>query len=164
MTGRRSDKDPYSRAPDDLYKNGIQRTSFIPCIELLKARCVVKDLDSKTDYRKLPRALSKVYYHPPTPENRLEFSKLFEGIADGETVQHNRQIDVWGRKVIVPLSTSKVASFSFEELCGQPRSAADYIEIVGNFETIFIENIPQLTLSERDQVSRERSSEELVRC
>lgn len=39
---------PPSRAPDDLYKNGIQRVSFIPCIQLIKDRFVVEDLDSGT--------------------------------------------------------------------------------------------------------------------
>lgn len=38
----------YSRHPDDLYKNGIQRSSFIPCIELIKSRFDVTDLDSGT--------------------------------------------------------------------------------------------------------------------
>lgn len=37
-----------SRHPDDLYKNGIQRSSFIPAIELLKSRFEVTDLDSGT--------------------------------------------------------------------------------------------------------------------
>lgn len=37
-----------SRHPDDLYKNGIQRSSFIPAIELLKAHFEVTDLDSGT--------------------------------------------------------------------------------------------------------------------
>lgn len=38
----------YSRHPDDLYKNGIQRSSFIPTIELLKSQFEVTDLDSGT--------------------------------------------------------------------------------------------------------------------
>ena len=37
-----------SRHPDELYKNGIQRSSFIPCIELLKEHFEVTDLDSGT--------------------------------------------------------------------------------------------------------------------
>ncbi|KAH9985541.1 AFG1-like ATPase-domain-containing protein [Russula vinacea] len=37
-----------SRHPDDLYKNGIQRTSFIPAIDLLKAQFDVTGLDSGT--------------------------------------------------------------------------------------------------------------------
>ena len=38
----------FSRHPDDLYKNGIQRSSFIPAIELLKSHFEVTDLDSGT--------------------------------------------------------------------------------------------------------------------
>lgn len=41
-----------NRHPDELYKNGIQRSSFIPCIELLKERCEVVSLNSGIDYRK----------------------------------------------------------------------------------------------------------------
>jgi protein AFG1 len=37
-----------SRHPDELYKNGIQRSSFIPAIELLKTQLEVTDLDSGT--------------------------------------------------------------------------------------------------------------------
>ena len=37
-----------SRHPDELYKNGIQRSSFVPCIELLKNQFDVTDLDSGT--------------------------------------------------------------------------------------------------------------------
>ena len=43
-----------SRHPDELYKNGIQRSSFVPCIELLKERFEVTDLDSGTgEYSRL---------------------------------------------------------------------------------------------------------------
>jgi peroxisome-assembly ATPase len=40
-----------NRHPDDRYKNGIQRDSFLPTIELLKERLIVHCLDTK-DYRR----------------------------------------------------------------------------------------------------------------
>lgn len=42
-----------NRAPDDLYKNGLQRSNFLPFIEILKQRCDAVSMDSGVDYRQL---------------------------------------------------------------------------------------------------------------
>ena len=175
-----------SRAPDELYKNGIQREQFLPCIQLIKDRFTVQCLDSDIgkpalpplrpfirlnsrrhtltpssshpcpDYRKRPRALSKVYFSPISEENKVEIDKLFEGIAtaNGEEVVEGRQLSVWGRTLTVPESTSKAAKFSFAELCGKPLSAADYLEVTKEFETVFLVDVPQLDLDKKDMARR----------
>ncbi|GAA6029893.1 hypothetical protein JCM8097_009157 [Rhodosporidiobolus ruineniae] len=147
-----------NRAPDELYKNGIQREQFVPCIELIKSSFVVHCLDSDIDYRKRPRELSKVYFHPITPETRSELDKLFAAscshLTPGEDVVADRTLSVWGRPVRVPLSTSQVAMFTFQDLCGSPHSAADYLEITKTFGTIFLSDVPQLGLETKDQARR----------
>lgn len=165
-----------SRHPDELYKNGIQREQFIPCIELIKDRFLVKCLDSDIgtfpfttaaaliagltslavtlDYRKLPRALSKVYFSPITPAHTLEIDKLFNSLTGDEEIVSHRQLSVWGRDLDIPLSTSKAAKFTFHDLCVKSLSAADYLEITKNFETVFITDVPQLSLEKKDQARR----------
>ncbi|KAF9077018.1 ATPase [Rhodocollybia butyracea] len=146
-----------SRHPDDLYKNGIQRSSFIPAIELLKERFAVTDLDSGTDYRRVPRALSKVYYDPLTPSNELEIEKIFKSMTShdsGDPPVKNRQLTIWGRKLNIPDSTSKVAKFKFDDLCGKPLSAADYLEVTKTFGTLFVLGVPKMGLDSKDKARR----------
>ena len=145
-----------NRHPDELYKNGIQRQSFLPCIDLLKSQFRVTDLNSGTDYRKVPRALSKVYFSPLDHANTREFDKLFDAVTSDahDPVVENRPLKIWGRTLHVPLSTQSVARFTFDELCGRPRSAADYIEICNNFSTIFVEAVPKMGLNQRDLARR----------
>ncbi|GAA5873281.1 hypothetical protein JCM16303_001080 [Sporobolomyces ruberrimus] len=147
-----------NRAPDDLYKNGIQRDQFIPCIDLIKSSFVVHCLDSDIDYRKRPRALSKVYFDPLNEQNRTEMSKLFHSACNAETppeeIVSSRELSVWGRSLHIPLSTSKVALFKFSDLCGGPHSAADYLEITKTFSSVFLTEVPQLGLETKDQARR----------
>ncbi|KAH9943230.1 AFG1-like ATPase [Epithele typhae] len=145
-----------NRHPDDLYKNGIQRSSFVPCIELLKERFEVTDLDSGTDYRRMPRSLSHVYYDPLTPENKAEVDKVFNALTSdpSDPVVHNRKLMTWGREIRVPESSSTVAKFEFTDLCGKPMSAADYIEITKNFGTIFVTDVPKMGLGQKDMARR----------
>ncbi|WWC90416.1 uncharacterized protein L201_005351 [Kwoniella dendrophila CBS 6074] len=147
-----------NRHPDELYINGIQRQSFIPAIELIKERFEVVDLDSGTDYRKIPRALSKVYFSPLDESVQKEMSKLFESLTSTDPISteitYNKSLPLWGRNLNVPESSGSIAKFEFQDLCNKPLSAADYLEVTSRFATVFIENVPKLGLSERDQARR----------
>jgi len=144
-----------NRHPEDLYKNGIQRSSFIPCIQLILDRFVVKDLNSATDYRKIPRALSKVYFDPVTDEHRHELDKIFNTMANGNHVLRNETISVWGHDLRIPESTANgLARFTFNDLCGKPLGAADYIEITNQYHTLFVTDIPKMGLDSKDKVCR----------
>ena len=104
------------------------------------------------DYRRIPRALSNVYYDPLTKENTSEIDKIFNALAamDGEEIKHGHRIHIWGRELRVPESTSTVAKFTFEELCGRPLSAADYLEVTKTFRTVFLTDVPKMNLDSKD--------------
>jgi len=144
-----------NRHPDDLYMNGIQRESFIPCINLLKSRLRVINLDSTTDYRKLPRPPSGVYHHPLDKAARSHADKWFRFLGDPEKdPPHPATVTVWGRDVHVPQASGKAARFTFEELIGRATGAADYIELMRSFDAFIVTDIPAMTFRERDWARR----------
>ncbi|KAJ7284068.1 AFG1-like ATPase [Mycena rebaudengoi] len=147
-----------NRHPDDLYKNGIQRSSFIPAIELLKSQFEVTDLDSGTDYRRISRAASSVkpYHHPLSAETKSAIDSIFASVTDShdDPVVRDRKLHFWGRTLNVPASTSNVAKFSFMELCGSPLSAADYLEITQAFGTVFLLDVEKMGVERKDLARR----------
>nr|XP_024371800.1 AFG1-like ATPase isoform X2 [Physcomitrium patens]PNR57593.1 hypothetical protein PHYPA_004587 [Physcomitrium patens] len=149
-----------NRAPAELYKNGIQRELFLPCIELIKSRCQVYAFRPQaSDYRLIgtrpegSRALDKVW-HQPLDDNtakkmELGFQQLAGDRAIGRTI-----LKEGSRTIEVPKAAGGVAAFTFKELCGAAKGAADYLAIASSFHTVFISGIPRLTRVHSELVRR----------
>jgi peroxisome-assembly ATPase len=70
-----------------------------------------------------------------------------------DPVIRNRPLETWGRVLLVPESTNKVAKFKFQDLCGRPYSASDYIEVTKKFGTVFLLDVPKMGMDSKDLVS-----------
>lgn len=157
-----------NRAPDDLYLNGIQRVSFIPCIQLIKKQTIVIYLNSPTDYRKIPKPILSVYYYPKpgikytSKKNIINCEKhinqwyeYFNSGNKNKDITLDYKLTVWGRELKVPKSSFPyVAQFTFNELCGKPLAAGDYLTLANSFQSFIITDIPYLSTDVRDEVRR----------
>ena len=69
-------------------------------------------------------------------------------------VLKERVLEFLGRELVISKAAGKLALFEFKELCERPLSAADYLELCTHFDTLFIKNVPQMSIQSRTAARR----------
>ncbi|CAF2150437.1 unnamed protein product [Brassica napus] len=141
-----------NRAPDNLYERGLQRDLFLPFIAALKERCVVREIGSSVDYRKLTSAEEGFYFIGRDISGLLK--QKFQQLVGDEPAGPQVVEVVMGRKLQVPLAADGCAYFLFEELCDRPLGAADYLGLFKKFHTLALEGVPMFGLHNRTAAYR----------
>ena len=136
--------------PDQLYAGGLQRTRFLPAIELLKNRLDVLEVDNGTDYRRLKMERVRVYHVGEGGERVLE--RIFSELKDVEEEHH--PLDVEGREIAYRKRAGGLVWFDFGVLCGGPRSYADYVDLALRFHTVILSGVPRMSPKNADAARR----------
>jgi protein AFG1 len=151
-----------NRSPDALYEGGINRSLFLPFIDLLKHTSDIicmEDLDK--DYRLETQAGGQSYFWSKNDfrcDNNINnniHTQLEEILGDTTSVTQAESIPVlFGRTVQVARMNDRCAWFHFSELCYQPLGAADYISLCRRFPVLIMDGVPQLDANYLNEARR----------
>lgn len=139
--------------PQDLYRDGLNRSLFEPFIAILEHHTHVMNLDGELDYRRRKLHRMQVYLTPLGPETDRQMDEAWTAMTAGRKVEPST-IALKGREIPVPLAAGTAARFSFNDLCAQPLGARDYLAIAARFDTLFVDHIPVLSQAQRNEAKR----------
>ncbi|KAH8271628.1 hypothetical protein KR018_011748 [Drosophila ironensis] len=143
-----------NRHPTDLYKNGLQRTNFLPFIDLLQQRCTAVQLDS-IDYRRIAQSGDTNYFVKGQTDAEGNMNRMFKILcAEENDIIRPRTIRHLGRDLTFNRTCGQVLDSSFQELCNRPLAGSDYLQISQTFHTILMRDVPQMTLEIKSQMRR----------
>lgn len=140
-------------APDDLYRDGLNRQLFLPFVALLKARTELVHLDGATDYRRLKFEGQEVYHFGTGPAVAAAMDALWLRLTGGEAGAPG-DTESLGRRIHVPRAAMGAARFPFADLCEKPLGARDYLRLAHAFDTLMIDSIPKFDRLRSDASKR----------
>jgi len=138
-------------APNELYKDGLNRELFLPFIDMLNSHVQTLELESAKDFR-LDRLDKEEIFHF-APNSNAPIDKIFNALIGGQTPKET-VIKNLGREIVVPFCALGIARFDFKDLCEKPLGARDYLKISNVFHTIVIDNIPQFNFENSNEAKR----------
>lgn len=155
-------------APKSLYKEGLQRTRFLPAIALLERNTRVLAVEGGTDYRLRQLTQAGTYLASDAPDTPRRLEALFVEIANGgardgtsggsisgigNATSDRSTVEIEGRDIPVVRECGNTIWFEFEAICEGPRSQNDYIEVARDYQSVIVANVPRFE-STRENAAR----------
>ena len=139
-----------NRAPDDLYRDGINRQLFTPFIDQIKDRCRLIELHGARDWRLERLRSAQIWF---TPDERPGFDALW-GELKSDAEEAPATLEVGGRRLVIARTAGSMARETFTQLCDRPLGASDYLALAARFDTLFLEDLPVLGPDSREAARR----------
>ena len=139
--------------PVNLYKNGLQRSRFLPAIDQIYAHCDVHEIDQGQDFRLRTLQQARLYHWPLSESTDQGMQESFVALAT-DREKSNVRLRVENRMIDAFKVAGDVAWFRFSSLCEGPRSQNDYIELATLFTTVLISQVPVLDVNREDAARR----------
>ena len=139
--------------PANLYKNGLQRSRFLPAIDQIYAHCDVHEIDQGQDFRLRTLQQARLYHWPLSESTDQSMRESFSALAS-DREKSNVRLRVENRMIEALKVAGDVAWFRFSSLCEGPRSQNDYIELATLFTTVLMSEVPVLDVNREDAARR----------
>jgi cell division protein ZapE len=139
--------------PRELYRDGLNRSLFLPFIAMLEDRMEVFQLEAAGDYRLEKLSGETLYFTPLGLAADAGMDRLW-GRLTGEDPGRPFEIRLLGRSLHVPRAAMGAARFSFADLFEKPLGANDYLALTQQFHTLFIDHAPVMTAQQRNEARR----------
>jgi cell division protein ZapE len=140
-------------APDELYRDGLNRALFLPFIALLRRQMEVVRLEGRKDFRLEKLSGQPVWYVPADEDAEVALDMAWQRLT-GTLAGEPCEIRAKGRAIRVSEAAMGVARFTFGQLCEQPLGASDYLRIAREFHTIVLDGIPVMDYPQRNEAKR----------
>ena len=140
-------------APDELYKNGLQRERFLPFIDLIKRRMIVHRLAGNTDHRYEQLRDLPSFFTPLGEEATRRLQGIFLQLTH-EAPPEMLTLPVQGRSLRIMHAANGVGFFNFDELCKATLGPADFLALAECLHTVIIDGVPKLKAEQRNETLR----------
>lgn len=142
-----------NRRPDQLYQDGINRQLFLPFIDLLTSKVEVVDVAGPHDYRLDRLRAAGTWFAPVDPDNERSFDGLWREMLGPED-EDGEIVEVLGRRIVFSHAAGGLLRASFASLCSVALGPNDYVAIAARFHTVFLDGLPKLAPSRREEARR----------
>ncbi|ART81936.1 cell division protein ZapE [Oceanisphaera profunda] len=147
-----------NQPPEKLYENGFNRERLLPAIAAINQHLQVLSVAGVEDHRLHPGQLQQRFWVGLPQALAAVFAELapdFAQEAGNETAHKSRHekdnqpaLRLGHRDIKVVQRSEQVLWCKYADLCEQPLSAADFIELCDQFSTILLSEVPQLACTQ----------------
>ncbi|MFC3394104.1 cell division protein ZapE [Brenneria rubrifaciens] len=141
-------------SPDELYRNGLQRSRFLPAIELIKQYCEVCNVDAGIDYRLRTLTQAHLYLTPLDVQTDTAMRRMFTRLSGHQMTTPEPVLEINHHPLQTLSESEGVLAVDFTTLCKEARSQNDYIALSRLYHSVLLHNVTVMDTQEENTARR----------